>query len=71
MAMSALVAIVALGFTLALSNSSFFSLFELKGLDLFFILRGPLPEPANIVIVAIDEPSFASPRHGGGRAELE
>lgn len=44
---------------LALSNLSFFSLMELKGLDLLFVLRGPLPPPDEIVIVAIDESSMA------------
>jgi two-component system NtrC family sensor kinase len=35
------------------------SFLELKGLDLLFLLRGPLPPPGEIVVVAIDEPSFA------------
>jgi signal transduction histidine kinase len=34
-------------------------LLELKGLDLLFLVRGPLPPPSEIVVVAIDEPSFA------------
>ncbi|MDG4550530.1 MAG: CHASE2 domain-containing protein [Candidatus Contendobacter sp.] len=53
------VAVVAFGITLVLSNLSFFSFLELKGLDLLFTLRGPLPPPDSIVIVAIDEPSMA------------
>ncbi|MFO1430687.1 MAG: CHASE2 domain-containing protein [Candidatus Competibacteraceae bacterium] len=57
--MGLLIAIVSLGLTFALVHQSFFALLDLKSLDLFFILRGPLAEPANIVIVAIDEPSFA------------
>ncbi len=57
--MGLLIAIAALGFTFALAHQSFFALLELKSLDLFFTLRGPLAQPAAIVIVAIDEPSFA------------
>lgn len=53
------VAVVAFGMTLLLSNLSLFSFLELKGLDLLFTLRGPLPPPGSIVIVAIDEPSMA------------
>jgi CHASE2 domain-containing sensor protein len=44
---------------LIITNLPFLSLLELKGLDLLFLLRGPLPPPPEIVIVAIDEPSFA------------
>lgn len=44
---------------LILTNLPFLFLLELKGLDLLFLLRGPLPPPPEIVIVAIDEPSFA------------
>ena len=54
-----LVASLALGLVLALSNTSFFALLELKGLDLLFTLRGALPPPQSIVIVAIDESSMA------------
>jgi signal transduction histidine kinase len=54
-----IVAVVAFGITLLLSNLSFFVFMELKGLDLLFALRGPLPPPDPIVIVAIDEPSMA------------
>ncbi len=54
-----IVAVVAFGITLLLSNLSFFSFLELKGIDLLFVLRGPLPAPDPIVIVAIDEPSMA------------
>jgi signal transduction histidine kinase len=53
------VAVVAFGITLLLSNLSFFAFLELKGLDLLFALRGPLPPPDPIIIVAIDEPSMA------------
>ena len=54
-----LVAAAAFGITLILTNLSFFAFIELKGLDLLFTLRGPLPPPEDIVIVAIDEPSMA------------
>lgn len=54
-----LIAIVSTGLTLILINLPFFSLVELKGLDLLFALRGVLPPPNQIVIVAIDEPSMA------------
>lgn len=56
---SALIAVIAAGLTLILINLSFFSLLELKGLDLLFALRGNLSPPSQIVIVAIDEPSLA------------
>ncbi|QQS53076.1 MAG: CHASE2 domain-containing protein [Candidatus Competibacteraceae bacterium] len=56
---AATVAAVAFGITLLLSNLSFFSFLELKGLDLLFTLRGVLSPPPSIVIVAIDEPSMA------------
>ena len=56
---AALVAVAAFGITLILTNLSFFTFIELKGLDLLFTLRGPLPPPEDIVIVAIDEPSMA------------
>ena len=59
MAKVLLIAIVSTGLTLILINLSFFSLVELKGLDLLFALRGVLPAPNQIVIVAIDEPSMA------------
>lgn len=54
-----LVAGVAFGLTLLFANLSLFTFLELKGLDLLFTLRGPLPPPENIIIVAIDEPSMA------------
>jgi len=54
-----LVAGVAFGLTLLFANLSLFAFLELKGLDLLFVLRGPLPPPDNIIIVAIDEPSMA------------
>src|ERR671922_817067 len=44
---------------LVLTNLPPLSFLELKGLDLLFLLRGPLPPPSEIVVVAIDEPSFA------------
>ena len=53
-----IVVVVAFGITLLFSNLSFFSFLELKGLDLLFTLRGPLPPPEPIIIVAIDEPSM-------------
>jgi signal transduction histidine kinase len=45
--------------TLLLASLPLFSLLELKGLDLLFRLRGPLAPPSDIVVIAIDEPSFA------------
>lgn len=56
---AALVAIAAFGTTQILMSLSFFAFIELKGLDLLFTLRGPLPPSEDIVIVAIDEPSMA------------
>jgi adenylate cyclase len=44
---------------LVLTNLPPLSFLELKGLDLLFLLRGPLPPPSEVVVVAIDEPSFA------------
>lgn len=32
---------------------------EQKGLDLLFLLRGALPPPEDLIVVAVDEPSFA------------
>ena len=55
-------AVVAFGITLLLSSLSFFAFLELKGLDLLFTLRGALPAPEPIVIVAIDEPAMAEIR---------
>jgi signal transduction histidine kinase len=54
-----LVAVIVFGLMLLIANLSFFSFLELKGLDLLFTLRGPLPVPESIVIVAIDETSMA------------
>ena len=54
-----LIAVGAFVVVLILTNLPFIFLLELKGLDLLFLLRGPLPSPPEIVIVAIDEPSFA------------
>jgi len=54
-----LIAIIALGFVLALNNLTLFALLELKGLDLLFTLRGTVSPADRIVIVAIDEPSMA------------
>lgn len=45
--------------TLGLTNLSFFTVLELKGLDVLFNLRGSLPTSNQIVIVAIDESSLA------------
>jgi signal transduction histidine kinase len=56
---AAIVAIIAVGITLLFGNLAFFSLIELKGLDLLFTLRGNLSPPDQIVIVAIDETSMA------------
>ena len=53
------IAAVAAVLTLILTNLSFFSLLELRGLDLLFVLRGVLSPPNQVVIVAIDEPSMA------------
>lgn len=52
-------ALIAAGLTLIITNLSFFSLLELKGLDLLFALRGVQTPPNQIVIVAIDELSLA------------
>jgi len=57
-----LAAVIAAGLTLIVTNLSFFSLLELKGLDLLFALRGVQPPPSQIVIVAIDELSLADRR---------
>ncbi len=54
-----LIAAAAFVAMLILTSLPLLSLLELKGLDLLFLLRGRLPPPSNIVIVAIDEPSFA------------
>lgn len=61
-AMGLLVAIVASALTQILVNLPLFSLFELKGLDFLFALRGSVSPPEQIVIVAIDEPSLAEMR---------
>ena len=44
---------------LIVTHLPFLFLLELKGLDLLFLIRGPLLPPPELVIVAIDEPSFA------------
>lgn len=54
-----LITIPAFAAMLILTNLPLFSLLELKGLDLLFGLRGPLAPPSEIVVIAIDEPSFA------------
>jgi adenylate cyclase len=54
-----LIAAAAFAATLVLTNLPPLSLLELKGLDLLFLLRGTRPPPSDIVIVGIDEPSFA------------
>lgn len=56
---AATVAVVAFGVTLFFSQLSIFAFLELKGFDLLLTLRGPLPVPDSIIIVAIDEPSMA------------
>jgi signal transduction histidine kinase len=56
---AALIAASAFTVMLLLTSLPILSLLELKGLDLLFRLRGPLASPSEIVIVAIDEPSFA------------
>lgn len=53
-----IIAIVTFGITTLIGNLAFFSLIELKGLDLLFTLRGSLPASSQIVIVAIDESSM-------------
>jgi len=54
-----LIAAVAFVAMLVLTSLPPLSLLELKGLDLLFLLRGSPPPPNEIVVVAIDEPSFA------------
>ncbi len=54
-----MIAAVATTLTLILTYLPFFSLLELKGLDLLFVLRGVLEPSDQIIIVAIDEPSMA------------
>ncbi len=54
-----LITILTFAAMLLLTSLPLFSLFELKGLDLLFRLRGPLASPSEIVVIAIDEPSFA------------
>lgn len=54
-----LITVTAFAAMLVLTSLPLFSLLELKGLDLLFGLRGPLASPGEIVVVAIDEPSFA------------
>jgi adenylate cyclase len=54
-----LIAAAAFVAMLILTNLPFLFLLELKGLDFLFLLRGRLPPPPEIVIIAIDEPSFA------------
>lgn len=58
-----MVAMIAFGITLLLGNLAFFSLIELKGLDLLFTLRGTRSSPNQIIIVAIDETSMAEIKH--------
>jgi len=53
------IAAIAFVAMLVLTNLPPLSLLELKGLDLLFLLRGTLPPPSDIIVVAIDEPSFA------------
>jgi CHASE2 domain-containing sensor protein len=42
---------------LIVTNLPFLFLLDLKGLDLLLLIRGSLPLPPEIVIVAVDEPS--------------
>lgn len=56
---AALIVICAFAAMVILTSLPLLSLLELKGLDLLFRLRGPLAPHSEIVIVAIDEPSFA------------
>src|SRR5574337_239242 len=56
---AALITACAFAAMLVLTNLPVLSLLELKGLDFLFRLRGPLTPPNEIVVVAIDEPSFA------------
>src|SRR5918996_2497080 len=56
---SLLIAVVAFGTMLTLTQLPLVSVLELKSLDLLFLLRGRLSPPPEIVIIAIDEPSFA------------
>ncbi|MFQ5960633.1 MAG: CHASE2 domain-containing protein [Candidatus Methylomirabilales bacterium] len=53
------IAVAAFVAMLVLTKLPLLSLLELKGLDLLFLLRGPLRPPNEVVVVAIDEPSFA------------
>lgn len=53
------ITISAVAAMLLLTSLPILSLLELKGLDLLFRLRGPLASPGEIVVIAIDEPSFA------------
>jgi adenylate cyclase len=54
-----LFALVAFGAMLVLTNLLLLSFLQLKSLDLLFLFRGRLSPAPEIVIVAIDEPSFA------------
>lgn len=53
------IAAVALLAIFAFSHVGLFAVLELKGLDLLFILRGVKPPSEQVVVVAVDEPSFA------------
>src|SRR5574337_647448 len=54
-----LITISAFAVMLILANLPLFPLLELKASDLLFRLRGSLAPPKEIVVIAIDEPSFA------------
>src|SRR5574337_230838 len=54
-----LITIPAFAVMLILANLPLFPLLELKASDLLFRLRGSLAPPKEIVVIAIDEPSFA------------
>ncbi|CBE68377.1 putative Histidine kinase [Candidatus Methylomirabilis oxygeniifera] len=56
---AALIVMPTFAVMLVLANLPLFSLFELKGLDFLFMLRGAMAPPPEVVVVAIDEPSFA------------
>ena len=57
-AMNSLIAVGSIALTLLLSGLPLFAFLDLKGLDLLFTLRGASPAPSQVVVVAIDEPSF-------------
>jgi CHASE2 domain-containing sensor protein len=67
--MSFLIALVAFGAMLVLTNLPLLSFLQLKSLDLLFLFRGRLSPPPDIIIVAIDDPRLPrSPNNGRGLA---